>query len=463
MISSGLNKIVESWNPVLSKGAKFKNERIKRATALMLQNEAVYLQQAGLAKNATAATINEANTTTYSLNRADGYTNSGDFEKIAIPMVRRTFPELIAHEIVGVQPMSGPVGIAFALRFKAVQTYNAPQISPNHVPDNELGYNNIDPGYSGTNPAYDAIDQAYDPTGNVPSGADIYGNKVQTNGMLTTVGEALGSKEDPDITTNPTMAHGLGIGTGAVAHEVGFTIEKQHVEAATRKLRSRWSLEVAQDVKAMHGFDLEEEMMDILAYEITAEIDREIVNCIRAAANRNKLSNIGAGAMPVIDWNNTAQLDGRWEHEKYRNIYNMIIRKANRIAIDTRRGPGNFIVANPTLAAALEASSAFVIAPVETDVTTGQQGVTFLGDLGGRLRVYLDTFCMQDEVVIGYKGPSPYDSGIIYLPYIQLLVSKATFEDSFNPAIGLMSRYAIQNNLFGAHNYYVRCMFQNMP
>ena len=141
----------------------------------------------------------------------------------------------------------------------------------------------------------------------------------------------------------------------------------------------------------------------------------------------------------------------------------MIIRKANRIAIDTRRGPGNFVVANPTLAAALEATSSFIVAPVNTDVNTGAQGVTYLGALDGRLRVYLDTFCMQDEIVIGFKGSSPYDAGIIYLPYIQLLVSKATFEDSFNPALGLMSRYAIMNNLFGAHMYYIRCMFANMP
>lgn len=426
----------------------------------MLQNELNYLHTNRLVD---PGMITEANTTQYSLNRADGYATSGDFQKIAVPMVRRTFPELIAHEIVGVQPLAGPVGIAFALRFKAIQTYNAPQISPNHVPDNELGYNNIDPGYSGKDPAYDALAMAYDPTGKTPSGDDLYGDKIQTNGMITAEAEALGSSEDPDLTTNPTMNHGLGIGTGSTAHEVGFTIEKRQVEAATRKLRSRWSLEVAQDIHAMHGLDLEEEMMDILAYEITAEIDREIVNTIRAAANRNKLSNIGGTAMPVIDWNNTAQLDGRWEHEKFRNIYNMIIRKANRIAIDTRRGPGNFVIANPTLAAALEATASFVIAPVDTDVTTGQQGVTYLGNLDGRMKVYLDTFCMQDEVVIGFKGVSPYDSGIIYLPYIQLLVSKATFEDSFNPALGLMSRYAIMSNLFGAHNYYIRCMFANMP
>lgn len=226
----------------------------------MLENEFGYLKEANL--------VNEANYTQYSLNRDGGYATSGDFHKIAIPMVRRTFPNLIAHEITGVQPLTGPVGIAFALRFRAQQTYNAPSIGGNHVPSNELGYNNIDPKYSGSYP--------------------------------TSAGEALGSMLDPDLETKPTMNKGLGIGDGTTANEVSFTIEKKQVEAVTRKLRSRWSLEVAQDIKAMHGLDLEEEMMDILAYEITAEIDREIVNEIRAAANKNIYSNV-TGQLGTLD------------------------------------------------------------------------------------------------------------------------------------------------------------------
>lgn len=289
--------MVKNWEPVLAKGPKFKNEKIKRATAVMLQNQINYLAESNQIN--PAAMLNEANTTDFSLNRAGGYATSGDFHKIAVPMVRRTFPELIAHEIVGVQPLAGPVGIAFALRFKAVQPYTAAQISPNHTPDNELGYNNIDPGYSGENPAYPGEATAYDPSGNVLSGDDIYGNGIDTNGMRVKDAEALGSLQDPDI-NNPTAFKGLGIGSGATAKEVGLTIEKRQVEAVTRKLRSRWSLEVAQDIKAMHGLDLEEEMMDILAYEITAEIDREIVNNIRAAAARNKLSNV-AGQMGRVD------------------------------------------------------------------------------------------------------------------------------------------------------------------
>lgn len=226
----------------------------------MLENEYNYLRETGF--------VNESNTTQYTFNRDAGYTGSGDFHKIAVPMVRRTFPELIAHDLVGVQPMTGPVGIAFALRFKAVQTYNAPAVGGNHVPSNELGYNNVDAAYSGS--------------------------------YVTSAGEALGSIVDPNLTTAPTMAKGLGVGTGETAKEIGFTIEKKQVDARTRKLRSRWSLEAAQDLKAMHGLDLEEEMMDILAYEITAEIDREIVGEIRAAANANASSNV-TGKLGILD------------------------------------------------------------------------------------------------------------------------------------------------------------------
>lgn len=413
---------VKKWEPILEKGSNIRDERIKRATAVMLENEFGYLKEANL--------VNESNYTQYSLNRDAGYQTSGDFHKIAIPMVRRTFPTLIAHDLVGVQPLTGPVGIAFALRFKAQQKYDAPTIGGNHVPTNELGYNNIDPSYSGT--------------------------------YATSAAEGLGSMLDPNLATAPTMNKGLGIGDGTTANEVSFTIEKQQVEAVSRKLRSRWSLEVAQDIKAMHGLDLEEEMMDILAFEITAEIDREIVNEIRAAANKNASSNV-VGKLGVLDWTNPAHFDGRWEHEKYRNIYNLSIRKANRIAIDTRRGPGNFLVANPTLCAAFEGTAAFTIAPVNTDVDTSVNGVTYLGSLDGRMKVYIDTFCATDEFLVGYKGPGAYDSGIIYLPYVQLQVAKATFEDSFNPAVGLMSRYAIMSHLFGASNYYTRVVIQNMP
>lgn len=334
-----------------------------------------------------------------------GYAQSGEFQKIAIPMIRRTFPELIAHDLVGVQPMTGPVGLAFALRFVADQSYTGDTLYGTNA--TEVGHNALDSTYSG----------AY----------------------ALSAGEALGSKDGTSETTVGDEI-GLGIGTGTHIKELSMTIEKKQVTAETRKLRSRWSLEVAQDIKAMHGLDLEEEMMDILSYEITAEIDREIINQMRAVAATNSQS---------ASWDYDAA-DGRWEMEKYRNLYNMIIRKSNRIAIDTRRGAGNFVVASPSMCAALEALDSFSIAPIESDVSTAITGVSRIGSIGGRMSIYRDTFATGDDLIVGYKGPSEYDTGIVYLPYIQLMQMRATFEDSFNPTVGLMSRYAILTNIFGA-------------
>jgi len=417
-----VNKLVEKWGEYLKEGPAIKTKHIEKTTAIMLENELNHL-------SAGQGIISEGTTWSPTSTEPQGavnYQNAGDadFYKIAIPMVRRTFPNLIAHEVVGVQPLTAPVGLAFALRYKADQSYNG-------VKGAEVGYNNIDPYYSG-NPS--------------------------TSAAFTRVeGEQLGSKAVPDVGTPPHefpgVTGGLGVGNGSGIRELSMTLEKAQVEAGTRKLKSRWSLEVAQDLRAMHGLNLEEEMMDVLSYEITAEIDRELISKIKGVANTNPSSQ-------TINYQ--TDLDGRWEAEKYRNIYNVIIRKANQIAIDTRRGAGNFTIASPTMCAALEATSAFTIWPTEGDVNTATVGVAKVGSLDGRMMVYRDTFATVDDIVVGYKGASSYDTGIVYLPYIQLMVSKATYEDSFQPSVGLMSRYAIHEHMFGASNYYIRVQFTNM-
>ena len=397
-----IDVILNDWKEILDEGEKITNPRVRKATAVMLENQSKYLSEA-----------NSYNSGSLDPN-GGGYSTNGEFQKIAIPMVRRTFPELIAHDIVGVQPLTTPVGLAFALRFRADQSYDGSV-------GTEVGYNSLDANYSGS--------------------------------MATSAAEALGSKTVADVNGFPGTSGGLGIGTGKGIKELSMTIEKAQVEARSRKLRSRWSIEVAQDIKAMHGLDLEEEMMDVLSYEITAEIDRELINKIRTVAATNARSG-------SWDYNGA---DGRWEAEKYRNLYNLIVRKANQIAIDTRRGPGNFIVASPSLCAALETTNSFSIAPVDNDINTAVTGVSRVGSLDGRMSVYRDTFASSDDLIIGYKGPSAYDSGVIYLPYIQLMSAKSTFEDSFNSSVGLMSRYAILDNLFGSKNYYIRITGTNLP
>ena len=439
-MSAYVDGLVKKWDGILAEGEDIGNKKVKKATAIMLENQMNYLtgnNSSGMLSETTASggVMGGGGNDGYSsdvfgTSQPGDYKTNGEFHKIAIPMVRRTFPELIAHDIVGVQPLTGPVGLAFALRFRADQEYAGT------ASGQEVGYNTVDPYYTG--------------------------NGTTQRAMDTVDGEGLGSNAGTDTSNGHLLQHnsddslgdrGIGIGTGKQIKELSMTVEKAQVEAGTRKLRSRWSIEVAQDLKAMHGLDLEEEMMDVLAYEITAEIDRELINIIRSVAATNASS-------AVWDY---ATADGRWEAEKYRNFYNLIIRKANRIAVDTRRGAGNFVVAAPSLCAALETTSSFTIQPVNADVNTAVTGVSKIGSLDGRMTIYRDTFATLDDIVIGYKGPSEYDTGIIYLPYIQLLVSKAVFEDSFNPTVGLMSRYAIHQHIFGAENYYIQVAAQNLP
>lgn len=403
-----IKQLVAKWDEVLNEGKEITRPKVKAATALMLENEHQYV-------------MSESNNIEGTFNRSAGYATSGDFYNIAVPMVRRTFPELVAHDLVGVQPLSGPVGLAFALRFRAGQSYSGIGAGTlGEFPDtgNELGYNKIDANYSLTEPV---------------SAAEALGSKA-------------GSGVGNDI--------GIGVGAGTHISEVNMTIEKAQVEAKTRKLRSRWSLEVAQDLKAMHGMDLESEMMDILSYEITAEIDRELIGTIRTAAMYS--------AATSANWSYNSA-DGRWEAEKYRNLYNLVIRKANDIAITTRRGAGNWVVCHPSVCAALESTASFTISPVANDINTALVGIAKLGTLDGRLTVYRDTFDTVQDMVIGFKGSSEYDTGIIYLPYIALLANKAIFQDSFNPTIGLMSRYAIHSNIFGSYLYYRYIRTDYMP
>jgi len=411
-----INGLVKKWEVVLNEGSQFKNDKIKVATALMLENQHNFLME--------AATTYQGGSMGTS---APTYTNTNAmFQKIAVPMVRRTFPELIAHNIVGVQPMTGPVGLAFALRFTG-PSYGTPDSGvPTGGVANEIGYNYINNAYSSM-------------TGTSPSGT----------GSPTTSAEAWGSLAGSGVGGDI----GLGIGTGIHIREINMTIEKAQVEAKTRKLRLRWSLEVAQDIKAMHVLDIENEIMDVLSYEITAEIDKEIVQ-----------TNTDAAVLSEYTWTTSTDYDGRWEAERYRALYNQMIRKSNLIAVNTRRGSGNFIVASPIVCAAVEALSAFTVAPVSGDVNTAPTGVARIGSLDGRMTVYRDTFYTDSvqQYIVGYKGSSEYDAGVIYLPYVQLLPAKATFEDSFNPAIGLLSRYAVHSSILGAGNYYQRVRITSM-
>jgi hypothetical protein len=371
-------------------------------------------------------------------------------------MIRRTFPELISNEICGVQPMSGPVGLAFALRYKYGSTTlgggnyldNAAGSSGNAAPGthsqqsvnynagtngaNELGYQFIDTRFTGT-------------SATVLSGAaGVWTFADQDRG----VAEILKNFE---INSNiPTV-------------EVSF--EKTAVEAGTRRLGARWSVELEQDLKNMNGIDIDAEITNAMAYEIQAEIDREmIVRMIQAALN--------AGPNAGYSTWSPASADGRWMVERNRDFYQKLIIEANRIAVRNRRGAANFIVATPRVCAILEMLPEFQWVPVQGNVNTQPTGVAKVGSLGGRFNVYRDTrtevqnssiygnngYTSQtsgvEYALLGYKGSEFYDTGIIYCPYIPVMVQRTIGPNDFAPRVGLLTRYGVVDNIFGANLYY---------
>ena len=478
--------LLEKWAPVLDYTSKnvpaIEDDHTRLNTAMLLENQEAYcLREANVAGGAGVFGYGSSAVTTNG-DSANGFPANNDFyakgdarlPKILIPMIRRTFPELITNEIVGVQPMSGPVGLAFALRYKysnqtlggnyqdtsvgsasplsgrwlgAPGTHN--QQSVNYTGqktpegDNELGFQHLDSSYTGTR------------NGALSGNAD-WAFAVQDQG----VAEILKNFE---INANiPTV-------------EVSF--EKTAVEAGTRRLGAKWSVELEQDLKNMNGIDIDAEITNAMAYEIQAEIDREmIIRMIQTSLN-------GGYGKGYSVWS-PMSADGRWLVERNRDFYQRVIIEANRIAIRNRRGPANFIVATPRVCAIFEMLPEFQWVTVQGNVTTQQAGVAKVGSLGGRFQIYRDTRTeVQNSAVygdngyrdgsngqttgveyalLGYKGSEFYDSGIIYCPYIPVMIQRTIGPNDFAPRVGLLTRYGVVDNIFGAALYYHTIILKNL-
>jgi hypothetical protein len=230
-----------------------------------------------------------------------------------------------------------------------------------------------------------------------------------------------------------------------------MSLERFAVETQSRKLKAEYSMELAQDLKNIHGMDAEAELINILEYEISAELDRELCDAIHQNCTPAGTWAYGTTGNIVANTVNTA--DGRWEIEKFRTLYTRIIREANAVALQTRRGSANFIICSLNVASALETLSNFMYSAIPGNVEP-QLGVAKVGTLDGRFTVYLDTFATTDFFIVGYKGNSAFDTGIIYCPYVPLQIQKVTDPNTFQPLIGFMTRDAIVGNLWGAERYY---------
>lgn len=404
-----VQELVKYWEDVPGKMsiASEKDQYIKENLAILLNNQKQ--------KDIKAETIFESTITNTEAGTNAGGT--GAFSPISLALVRRTFPELFANKVVGVQAMAGPVGLAYALRFFH-QTGNTPEV--------EAAFNAV-ADYSG----YTGDDLA------------LSGAKDTGRGALGTTAE--GFQFD---------------GSPGKMPELSLKIDQTAVTAATRKLAASFSLEAAQDIKAMHGVDVEREMVNVLQYEIQAEMDREIVGRLHDLATDTTTAGVDGQTATTLDLSATSQVgqtkisDGRWSQERFSSVVTQIIKQANDIAITTRRGAGNFAIVSTRLATALQAAGP-VFSRNQANVNP-TASMTDIGTINGNITIYHDTYhaTTTDSALVGYKGPGISDAGLIYSPYIMGLMNRAVDPEDFSPRVGVMSRYAMTGNLLGAGRYY---------
>lgn len=350
------------------------------------------------------------------LSNSDAY----KFRPVALALVRRTFPDLFANKIVGVQAMSTPVGLAYALRV----VYN----------DGSL-----------TEASWDKV----------PEYAGYSGSSRGSSAELTEDGDTEETGADTDEAESWQIA---GTGGSPEWPQLKLKIDQKAIEAVTRKLAASFSLEAAQDIRAMHGIDVEREMVNILQYEITAELDREILANVKNAAVD---TDNGGEVVSAIDLTGDGTgIDGRWAGEKYMNIIASIVYFANKIAYTTRRAPGNFVVVSPAIASALQSAGHQFVA--HTQNVNPATTMASIGKLNGTLEVYRDQYADTDYALVGYKGSSISDAGVLFCPYIMGLTNRAVSQDDFAPRVGVMSRYSIVTSLLGAGRYYRMVPFTNV-
>ena len=413
------NKLVEKWQPVLEHGdAPAIESKYKQAvTARLLENQEIALQEERVQQSFGNVTEAHANAT------GSGISN---FDPVLISLVRRAMPNLIAYDIAGVQPMTGPTGLIFAMKSRYSTQAGT-----------EALFGEADTDFSGT-----GTHQA-EPTGlGGATDADTDGSIADTAAadITNTFGTGL-----PTATAEQ---RGMSGGAGAAFGEMAFSIEKSTVTAKSRALKAEYTMELAQDLKAVHGLDAESELANILSSEILAEIKREMVRTVLTKAKIGALQTSTA-VSGIFDVGTDS--DGRWMAEKFKGLVMQLEREANVIAKETRRGKGNFVICSSDVASALAAAGVLDYSPaLASNLNVDDTGNTFAGVLNGRLKVYIDPYATIDFACVGYRGSNPYDAGMFYCPYVPLTMVKAIGEEDFQPRIGFKTRYGMVTNPFVA-------------
>lgn len=391
--------LIKKWGPILDHADLPKiNDNWKRTvTAIMLENQEADSREQGQQSLLEAAP-------------ATNTTGVQNYDPVLISLVRRSMPNLIAYDVMGVQPMNMPTGLIFAMRARYGDT------QPLSDRD-EAFYNEPDTDFSAPT------------TGDTHAGTDPTASGYTTGqGMVTSSGEQLGDGVAPHI---PNM---------------GFTIEKLTVTAKTRALKAEYTTELAQDLRNVHGLDAESELANILSSEILAEINREAIRSIYSAASAGAQDTTTAGTFDL-----DVDSSGRWSVEKFKGMMFQIERDANAIAKSTRRGKGNVIITSSDVASALQMAGVLDYAPaIQNQLDVDDTGSTFAGVLNGRYRVYIDPYFSgtNNYYVVGYKGSSPFDAGLFYCPYVPLQMTRAMGENTFQPKIAFRTRYGMTGQPF---------------
>jgi hypothetical protein len=432
----------EKWAPLLNYEGldSIKDSHRRAVTAVLLENQEKFLREQSSFDNGSLSMLMESptiNTDPSSTGNA-GFSGSGvspvaGFDPVLISLIRRAMPNLVAYDLAGVQPMNGPTGLIFAMRSRY-----------NNQSGSEAFYDEVNTAFSGQNSGFDQTDGS-----NIAVGLGSTSQTGSNPAVLNPTGSATNTDYNVGQGMKTNTAEDLGDGSGDQFNEMAFSIEKVTVTAKSRALKAEYSLELAQDLKAIHGLNAEAELANILSTEILAEINREVIRTIYKTAEQGATVNTATAGIFDLD----VDSNGRWSVEKFKGLLFQIERDANAIAQRTRRGKGNIILCSADVASALTMAGVLDYTPaLNANLNVDDTGNTFAGTLMGKFRVYIDPYssgsAASQYYVVGYKGSSPYDAGLFYCPYVPLQMVRAVGENSFQPKIGFKTRYGIVANPF---------------
>jgi len=436
--TTAYDMLSERWSAILDHQDLPKIDDIhrRRTTAVLLENQVKALrEQAGLLTEAPTNAMGGG----FAVSAAASSTNSAlqGYDPILISLVRRAMPNVVAYDVAGVQPMTAPTGLIFAMRAR----YDG-QAGPEAMFDEPIAAFSGVSGATGNDAT--GFSGGYTYSNPIAGATTWYNSPTRTGQFNFFRGFLTGQAEN--LSAASSQALSAGVATGF--REMAFSIERVAVEARSRALKAEYTTELAQDLKAVHGLEAEAELANILSVEILNEINREIIRAVyasaKAGAQQADLGNAG-------NYDLVTDSDGRWSAERYRGLMYQIEREANVIAKETRRGKGNFILCSADVASALAMGGFLNLSPaLNVQMNVDDTGNVFAGVLNGRFKVFIDPFVPAgvDFVCVGYKGASPYDAGMFYCPYVPLQMMRAVGENTFQPKIGFKTRYGMVANPF---------------